>query len=39
MPRVEFELTTPVYEQQKILHALGCAATVIGNFQNVRPES
>jgi hypothetical protein len=30
MPRVEFEATTPVFEQVKTIHALDHAATVIG---------
>jgi uncharacterized protein (UPF0212 family) len=30
MPRVGFELTIPVFEQAKTVHALDIAATVIG---------
>jgi hypothetical protein len=30
MPRVGFEHTTPVFEWEKTVHALDCAATVIG---------
>jgi hypothetical protein len=30
MPRVEFEPTTPVFEQAKTVHALDRAATLIG---------
>jgi hypothetical protein len=30
MPQVEFELTTPVFERVKTVHALDRAATVIG---------
>jgi hypothetical protein len=30
MPRVLFEPTNPVFEQAKTVHALDCAATVIG---------
>jgi hypothetical protein len=30
MPRVGFELTIPAFERSKIVHALACAATVIG---------
>jgi hypothetical protein len=30
MPRVEFKLTTPVFEHAKTVHALDCADTVIG---------
>jgi hypothetical protein len=32
MPQVEFEPTTPAFEQAKTLHALNRAATVIGHF-------
>jgi hypothetical protein len=32
MPRVGFEPTIPVLEQVKIVHALDCAATVIGIY-------
>jgi hypothetical protein len=32
MPRVGFELTTPVFEQVKTAHASDRAATVIGMF-------
>jgi hypothetical protein len=31
MLSVEFEPTTPVFEQVKTVHALDCVATVIGN--------
>jgi hypothetical protein len=31
MPRVGFELTIPVFERVKIVHALDCAATVTGS--------
>jgi hypothetical protein len=30
MPRVGFEPTIPVFERAKTVHALDCAATVIG---------
>jgi hypothetical protein len=30
MPRVEFELTIPVFERTKTVHAFDRAATVIG---------
>jgi hypothetical protein len=30
MPQIGFELTVPVFERPKIVHALGRAATVIG---------
>jgi hypothetical protein len=30
MPRVGFEPMTPVFERVKTVHALDCAATVIG---------
>jgi hypothetical protein len=36
MPRMEFKLTTPVFGQAKMVHALGCAATVIGNYFRIR---
>jgi hypothetical protein len=29
MPRVGFEITTPVFELAKTIHALDCAAIVI----------
>jgi hypothetical protein len=32
MPRVEFEPTIPVFERAKTVHALDCAATVIGSL-------
>jgi hypothetical protein len=32
MPRVGFEPTIPVFERAKTVHALDCAATVIGGF-------
>jgi hypothetical protein len=32
MPQVGFEPTTPVFERAKTIHALDCAATVIGAF-------
>jgi hypothetical protein len=31
MPRVRFEPTILVFERAKTVHALDCAATVIGN--------
>jgi hypothetical protein len=31
MPRVSFELTIPVFERAKTVHALDRAATMIGN--------
>jgi hypothetical protein len=31
MPRVEFEPTIPMFERAKTVHALDCAATVMGN--------
>jgi hypothetical protein len=34
MPRVGFELTTPVFERGKTVHALDRAATVIGATKN-----
>jgi hypothetical protein len=33
MPRVGFEPTIPVFEREKIFHALDRAATVIGKFK------
>jgi hypothetical protein len=30
MPRVGFELTIPAFERAKTVHALDCAASVIG---------
>jgi hypothetical protein len=30
MPRVRFDLMIPVFERAKTIHALDCAATVIG---------
>jgi hypothetical protein len=32
MIQVEFEPTIPVFERAKTVHALDCAATVIGTF-------
>jgi hypothetical protein len=32
MPRVEFELTTPMFECARTLHALDRAATVVGGM-------
>jgi hypothetical protein len=32
MPRVRFEPTIPMFERKKAVHALECAATVIGNI-------
>jgi hypothetical protein len=34
MPWVGFEPTIPVFEREKTVHALDCAATVIGILQN-----
>jgi hypothetical protein len=34
MPRVGFELTTPVFVRAKTVHALDCAATVVGFYLN-----
>jgi hypothetical protein len=33
MPRVGFELTIPVFDRAKTIHALDCAATVIGTWK------
>jgi hypothetical protein len=32
MPRVGFEPTIPAFEEAKTVHALDCAATVIGIY-------
>jgi putative methionine-R-sulfoxide reductase with GAF domain len=37
MPRMGFELTIPVFERAKIVHALDLAATMIGNFDDMDP--
>jgi hypothetical protein len=34
MPQMGFELTIPVFERAKTVHALDCAATVIGDNYN-----
>jgi hypothetical protein len=34
MPRVGFENTIPVFERTKTVHALDCAASVIGEASN-----
>jgi hypothetical protein len=34
MPRVGFEPTIPAFELAKTVHALDCAATVIGTHNN-----
>jgi hypothetical protein len=33
MPRVEFEPTIPMLKRAKTIHALGSAATVIGQYE------
>jgi hypothetical protein len=33
MRSVGFEPTTPVFEEEKTVHALGCIDTVIGSFR------
>jgi hypothetical protein len=35
MPVVGFEPTIPAFERAKTVHALDCAATVIGNFRRI----
>jgi hypothetical protein len=36
MPQVGFEPTIPVFERSKTIHALDCAANVIGIFRKLR---
>jgi hypothetical protein len=38
MPRVRFEPTIPVFEEAKNVHALECAATVIGLLPPYIPQ-
>jgi hypothetical protein len=38
MPRVGFELTIPVFERAKTVHALDRAATVVGRYDSVIGE-
>jgi hypothetical protein len=38
LPRVGFEDTIPVFERAKMVHALGRAATVIGQEQGTRNQ-
>jgi hypothetical protein len=35
MPLVGLELTTPVFERAKTVHALDCTATVIGYHKTI----
>jgi hypothetical protein len=35
MTRVGFEPTTPVFEREKAVHALGCVATVIDDWEGI----
>jgi hypothetical protein len=39
MPRVGFESTIPVFERTKTIHALDCAATVIGKESSYLTEN
>jgi hypothetical protein len=36
MPLVEFEVTTPVFEREKTVHALDRAATEIGKIPSMQ---